>query len=55
MIGSIKALKKVFGDKASRDLKEMSPTRSRYKAEFTKLQAWTTTPSVGVQPHSGSA
>ena len=38
MIGSLtKALKKVFGDKAQRDLKDVMPLVERTNAEFAKL------------------
>ena len=38
MIGSLtKALKKVFGDKAHRDLKEVTPLVEKTNAEFAKL------------------
>ena len=38
MIGSLtKAMKKVFGDKAQRDLKEVAPLVERVNAEFAKL------------------
>jgi len=39
MIGTLtKALKKVFGDKAQRDLKEVMPLVERCKEEYGKLQ-----------------
>ena len=38
MIGSLtKALKKVFGDKAQRDLKEVTPLVDKTNEEFAKL------------------
>ena len=37
MIGTI--IKKVFGDKATRDLKEVQPLVEKIKAEFPKLQS----------------
>ncbi len=37
MIGTI--IKKVFGDKASRDLKEVQPLVEKVKAEYPKLQS----------------
>ena len=40
MIGSFtKALKKVFGDKAQRDLKEVLPLVDKANAEFAKLSS----------------